>query len=67
MDRVVVAARTLGFCAGPQDHTFYACAEHRPTLEKGDVSCFLQLKNQPMRDVTEDEAETYDCYFCREG
>lgn len=63
----VVAARLMGFCAGPHDHEFFACREHRPLLESGDVACFLKLKDQQVREVSGDEAESESCYFCMEG
>ncbi len=63
----VVAKRLLGFDAGPQNQTFYACIAHVPLLEKGDVSCFHRLKDRPVISVDGDEREDNDCYFCREG
>lgn len=56
--------REMAFCAGPEHHTFYACEEHRPLLEKGDVSCFLRLKDKHVEPAENDEDE---CWFCREG
>ena len=60
-----IAKRKMQFCAGPQHHTFYACPEHKRDLERGDVSCFLILKSQPVLDVDPDDEE--DCWFCKEG
>lgn len=58
--------RLMGFCAGPQNHTFVACEAHRPELERGDVSCFWRLKDEPVRAVDLDD-EDARCYFCQEG
>ena len=63
----VVAARLMGFCAGPQDHEFFACEEHRALLDKGEVTCFMRLKGHEVREVSSDEAEDQICHFCREG
>ncbi len=64
----VTAVRLLGFCAGPHDLDFYACAEHAPLLETNEpTNCFVALKNHPVRAVDEDERESEDCWFCREG
>lgn len=58
-------SRVMQFCAGPERHTFYACEQHRAALDKGDVSCFLVLRNESVRAV---EGETDEvCYFCQEG
>jgi len=60
-----IAKREMAFCAGPEHHTFYACAEHQPALEKGDVSCFLVLTQCAVEPV--DEADEMECWFCQEG
>jgi hypothetical protein len=62
---ISVAKREMQFCAGPETQVFHACGGHRQTLEKGDVSCFLVLRDQPVRDV--DPHEEIECDFCREG
>jgi hypothetical protein len=60
-----VCSRLLGFDAGPQNETFYACEAHRSRLAAGDVSCFHALKDHPIEEMdTESEVE---CDFCREG
>lgn len=55
----------MAFEAGPQSHTFYACAEHKPKLEAGNVMCFLRIRNQGVEPV--DPLEDMVCDFCREG
>ena len=57
--------RRLQFCAGPQTIEFFACPEHRATLDQGDVSCFRVMRTEPVRDVDPDE--DIECDFCREG
>lgn len=59
------ASRRMQFCAGPQTHTFYACADHAADLAGGAVSCFLVMTNEPVRRV--DPAEEITCDLCREG
>jgi len=63
----VIARRRMQFCAGPQTHDFYACGEHRAALERGDVSCFLVLRSEPVREVRLEEGDEVECDFCREG
>jgi len=63
--KTAIASRRMQFCAGPETHTFYACEEHTPDLEKGDVSCFLILRNEPVVPVSVDD--DIDCDLCREG
>ena len=65
--RKPIVKRLLGFEAGPQNHTFYACEEHRGELERGDVMCFFALKNHPVETLSEDEQDSFDCDLCREG
>jgi len=68
--RPVVAKRRMQFEAGPETTVFYACAAHRSILERGDVSCFLRLRDEPVVDVSPEEADdpdSYPCDFCREG
>lgn len=59
-------SRVLQFRAGPNDHTFYACEEHRPRLEDGtyDGNFF----GDPA-DVIEpvDPDDELHCDYCREG
>lgn len=62
---VAIAKREMQFCAGPEHHTFYACAEHAPDLEAGQVSCFLILCNRHVEPVDLDDE--FECWFCREG
>jgi hypothetical protein len=67
-----ICKRVLHFEAGPQTHTFYACAEHRAALDKGDVICFFPMRDQPVEPLSADEqldadAEALDCDLCREG
>ena len=59
--------RTLGFQSGPQNVEFFACDEHKEYLEKGDVTCFFKIPKYPMRELDEDEQDTYECHFCQEG
>ena len=60
-----VASRRLQFEAGPEQHTFYACREHRRILDSGDVSCFFAYEKESVKD--EDEETEIECDFCREG
>lgn len=59
-------SRKMGFRAGPQDHTFYACDEHRKQLDDGDVMNFFVLVTEPVKELPADDDET-ECDFCREG
>ena len=65
MSEAAVVSLRMQFCAGPETYVFYACHEHRPLLEKGDVSCFLKFVNEPIQPVDPDDEES--CYFCQEG
>lgn len=59
-----ICSRVMQFEAGPNQTTFYACAEHRAKLEKGDVLCFFAYVRDQVQDVKpEDEIP---CDFCRE-
>lgn len=60
-----IASRKMQFEAGPQQHVFYACAEHRSVLESGDVTCFFAYDAEQVQPV--DEEMEVDCDFCREG
>lgn len=62
---IAIASRVMQFVAGPQTQQFFACADCRPALERGDVSCFLVIASQPVLDV--DEADEMECDLCREG
>lgn len=55
----------MQFEAGPETHTFYACAAHREKLERGDVMCFLKIRNKAVETV--DFNDEIGCDFCREG
>lgn len=55
--------RKLEFRSGPENHTFYACQEHKYLLDSGDVSCFFAVESQP----TEPNHDGIECDFCREG
>lgn len=63
--KMATSVRRLQFRSGPQSYEFFACAEHRPKLEKGDVSCFFATEEEPVHDVNEQDEQS--CYFCREG
>lgn len=64
-DRYAYCARRLEFRAGPESHTFYACVEHKPILDAGDVSCFFaDARHQTYAVDPDDEIE---CDLCREG
>ncbi len=56
-------SRLMQFCAGPQRETFYACEEHRGSLD--DVMTFLPIDGEPI--VTATPFEEHPCDFCREG
>jgi hypothetical protein len=60
-------SRTLRFCAGPQTHTFYACTECKPELERATLhhGLFAIMPSEPIRPVDPDDELTCDC--CREG
>lgn len=58
--------RLLQFRAGPNEHEFDACDEHKPDLERGDVSgLFFGRPTDVVAPVDPDDGR--DCYFCREG
>lgn len=65
MGHPAVVALKMGFRAGPENHTFYACEEHRAELERGDVSLFFLLKDEEPQPVDPEFEE--QCYFCLEG
>ena len=62
-------SRRMQFCAGPEQHTFYAChnSECRTALLRGDVgsSCFFVIVGEPMMPV--DPEDDIRCDVCREG
>lgn len=62
-----IACRQMQFVAGPQAHTFYACPEHRPELDRTWIAneLFYAVKDWPVEAVDADE--DYACDFCREG
>ena len=61
--------RRLGFCAGPESHTFYACETHRRNLNTADVMCFEYVyKDEPTKELSPEEFEDdIECDLCREG
>jgi hypothetical protein len=61
--------RLLGFCAGPESHTFYACVAHRVSLDNADVLCFEYVyKDEPTKDLSPEEiGDDIECDLCREG
>jgi hypothetical protein len=61
-----VASRLQGFRAGPEDHRFFACEEHRELLNTADPNFFL-LRHAGVEELPVDEREDHDCDFCREG
>jgi hypothetical protein len=58
--------RNLEFCAGPQNHQFYACDRHKPDLDAVKVQHFFASVNKPTHSepVNELDAETERCWFC---
>lgn len=62
---VAICKRVMQFTAGPNEHEFHACAEHRPQLEAGDVDLFFATANEPVREV--DPEDEMSCWFCQEG
>jgi hypothetical protein len=66
---LAVCKRLLHFEAGPEDHTFYACEEHRRHLgPPADVTCFFGTAAHLVEELNEDEkADGTECDFCREG
>ena len=66
--------RRMQFCGisqrvdlGPQRETFYACEEHRESLN--DVMSFIPIADEPIKPVEEDHDgdPEHQCDFCREG
>lgn len=66
MSEWAVASRVLQFCAGPNEHRFYACEAHRPLLEAGEYSglFFGVTKDEVQPENADDELQ---CDYCREG
>lgn len=62
---IAVCSRRLQFESGPQQHTFYACREHKRILELGNVICFFALNSELIVGVSPDDE--VGCDFCREG
>lgn len=60
-----VCSRKLQFEAGPEQHEFFACEEHKPDLEAGKVTCFFAVKAHPLKTV--DPTDEISCDLCREG
>lgn len=59
-------SRVLQFRAGPESHQFFACAEHRPALERGDHDgCFFGVDADVIAPV--DPNDEIACDYCREG
>lgn len=65
MSGYAIAKREMQFCAGPEHYTFYACAEHRPQLERGEMQLFFTLAGKPVEPVAPDDEVA--CDMCREG
>lgn len=59
-----IASRRMQFEAGPEKQTFYACADCLPELRKGQVMCFLVLRDEDVQPVDPDDE--IDCDLCRE-
>lgn len=64
MERFAVCSRKLQFEAGPEQTTFYACTEHRPKLERGEVMCFFPVARHQIQEV--DPNDEIECDYCRE-
>lgn len=62
-----VVSLTMGFRAGPQNQTFYACEEHRQELLEGNhhSGLFFFLKTEVPQAVDPDDEAA--CDLCREG
>lgn len=61
-----VCSRTLQFRAGPNEHRFYACEEHRADLTAGDFDgLFFGRESDALLPV--DPEDEIHCDYCREG
>lgn len=60
---IAICFRVLQFVAGPNEHTFYACPEHKHYLEgEADVDLFFSTSGDLLEEVNpEDE---FRCDFC---
>jgi hypothetical protein len=58
--------RVLQFEAGPNEHTFYACVDHKLGLTDHNEmpNCFFGLDKDKIDFVDEDDE--IDCWFCQE-
>jgi hypothetical protein len=64
---VALWSRRLQFSAGPESHEFYACAEGKAALERGEAGSglFFATADEPLREV--DPNDEIECDCCREG
>ena len=62
---VAVAARQMQFCAGPQSHTFYACAEHLPDLYRSWYANGLFYTVEQWKVTVADPDDEIACDSCR--
>lgn len=64
-----IASRRMQFRAGPQDYTFYACADCLPALERGEAGSgnFFTTADEPVKPVQVHPDEQIECDLCREG
>ena len=60
---IATRSRVLQFCAGPNEHRFYACDRHMPQLLNGEMELFF-ARNW---DVTQPENpdDENECDWCR--
>lgn len=59
--------RVLQFRAGPNEHTFYACEQHKADLERGDYNgVFFPTTDESIQPLGSDDQEQV-CDYCREG
>lgn len=67
MSKYAVANREMQFTAGPQKHTFYACAIHRPELVEGYNGLFYPPPPPGTPSYPVDPEDEVECDYCREG